>query len=62
MNIQSNIGSDRLFHGLSPDGFGSKIPSGTLHVARRTHLRNPRYRRQTTSKIFNMHSDEDVRP
>src|SRR5271156_771446 len=53
MNIQSNIGSGRLFHGLSPDGFGSTIPSGTLHVARRTHLRNPRYRRQTTSKIFN---------
>src|SRR5258708_36107840 len=54
LNIQSNVGSGRLFHGLSPDGFGSTIPSGTLHVARRTHLRNPRYRRQTTSKTFNM--------
>jgi hypothetical protein len=54
MNIQPNIRSGRLFHGLSPDGFGSTIPSGTLHVARCIHVRNPRYRRQTTSKTFNM--------
>jgi hypothetical protein len=53
VDIQSYIGSDRFFHGLSPDGFGRKIPSGTLHVARRTHPRNPRYRRQTTSSSFN---------
>ena len=49
MNIQSNVGSDSLVHGLSPAWLGRMIPSGPLHVARRTQLRNPRYGRQTPS-------------
>ncbi len=49
VNIQSNIGSDSLVHGLSPARLSSTIPSGPLHVARRTQLRNPRYGRQTPS-------------
>jgi hypothetical protein len=64
MNILSDRGSGRVFDGLSHNGFGSTNPSGTLHVARRTHLRNPPYRRQTHFKVFQHapHSDEDVRP
>jgi hypothetical protein len=49
MNIQPDIGSGSLFHGLSPVDLGSLNPYGSLHVARRIQLRNPRYGRQTTS-------------
>jgi len=34
VNVQSDIGSDRLFHGLSP-ALGSLNPHGSLHVVRR---------------------------
>jgi hypothetical protein len=50
VNIQSDVRSDTLFHGLSPAWLCSPTPTGALHVARRSHLRNPRYGRQTTPK------------
>jgi hypothetical protein len=43
MNIQSDVSSDNLFHGLSPGLSGTTSPSGSVRVALRTHLRNPRY-------------------
>ena len=46
MNIQANVRSDNLFHGLSPGLSGTTNPSGSVRVALRTHLRNPRYCRE----------------
>jgi hypothetical protein len=53
MNIQSDVGSDSLFHGLSPASVGTSNPSGSVHVALRTHLRNPRHRETDLSSQFN---------
>jgi hypothetical protein len=69
MNIQSDVGSDSLFHGLSPASLGTSNPSGSVHVARRIHLRNPRYRETDLSShldqvslIPNRGSGHDVYP
>ena len=43
MHIQSNKRSDNLIHGLPPLILQQSL-SGALHVARRTTVRNPRYR------------------
>jgi hypothetical protein len=46
VNIQSHVGSDSLFHGLSPGLSGTTNPSGSVRVALRAQPRNPRYCRE----------------
>jgi len=47
VNIQSNVGSDRLFHGLSPRGSGTRPSYRAVHVARRPQDATHDKRRQT---------------